>query len=67
MSRKLFPVQAVQCLLSGLIIQVEEGEYCQQIATDNGLSLDDFVAWNPAVGADCSGLKYGYYVCMGKS
>jgi sarcosine oxidase delta subunit len=46
--------------------KVVKDEWCEQIAKDSGVSLSNFVAWNPAVGDDCKGLKYGYYVCVGK-
>ncbi|KAL4759198.1 uncharacterized protein BDW70DRAFT_169597 [Aspergillus foveolatus] len=46
---------------------VEEGEYCYELANDYGIALADFEAWNPAVGSNCEGLQYGYYVCMGTS
>ncbi|POR34653.1 LysM domain-containing protein, partial [Tolypocladium paradoxum] len=35
---------------------------CAAIASNHGISLDSFYAWNPAVKADCSGLVY---VCVG--
>lgn len=34
-------------------------------AAEYGVSLSDFYSWNPAVGHDCSGLLYGYYVYVG--
>lgn len=37
------------------------------IANAAGISLDDFVQYNPAVKSDCSGLIPDYYVCIGKS
>jgi hypothetical protein len=46
---------------------VEEGEYCYELANGYGIALADFEAWNPAVGSNCEGLQYGYYVCMGTS
>ncbi|KAL4790494.1 hypothetical protein BDV19DRAFT_394063 [Aspergillus venezuelensis] len=44
---------------------VEEGNTCGTIASDNGITLPDFYAWNPAVGTDCSALWAGYYACIG--
>lgn len=41
------------------------GDTCYDLAEDNGISLDDFYAWNPAVGSSCAGLDTGYYVCVG--
>lgn len=29
------------------------------------ISLSSFETWNPAIGSDCKGLKYDYYVCVG--
>lgn len=46
---------------------VVSGDGCYDIAADNGISLDDFYDWNPAVGDDCSGLWPNYYVCVGIS
>ncbi|KXJ88345.1 hypothetical protein Micbo1qcDRAFT_150822 [Microdochium bolleyi] len=46
---------------------VEGGQTCNAIAAlyATWMSLDDFHAWNPAVGADCSGLFVHYWVCVG--
>lgn len=46
--------------------KVQEGEPCQDIADDNGISLASLFSWNPALGSDCRTLKYDYYVCVGK-
>ncbi|KAL6230022.1 hypothetical protein BDW75DRAFT_234733 [Aspergillus navahoensis] len=43
---------------------VVSGDTCADIAADAGISLTDFVSWNPGVGSDCSGLWLGYYVCI---
>ncbi|KAL4861741.1 hypothetical protein BDV12DRAFT_190881 [Aspergillus spectabilis] len=43
---------------------VASGDTCADIADDAGISLTDFVSWNPGVGSDCSGLWLGYYVCI---
>lgn len=40
------------------------GDGCWAIANDNGISLDDFYAWNPAVGTDCGGLWPDYAYCI---
>ncbi|KAL4993233.1 hypothetical protein BDV10DRAFT_190164 [Aspergillus recurvatus] len=45
--------------------KVIPGDGCYDLAAEYGISLDDFYAWNPAVGDDCSGLKYDYDVCVG--
>ncbi|KAL4767932.1 hypothetical protein BDW60DRAFT_226112 [Aspergillus nidulans var. acristatus] len=44
--------------------KVIPGDGCYDLAAEYGISLDDFYAWNPAVGDDCSGLKYDYDVCV---
>jgi LysM repeat protein len=46
--------------------KVEQGEWCAKIADENHVSLSDFLAWNPDVGAQCGNLKYDFYVCVGK-
>jgi hypothetical protein len=41
------------------------GDYCVKIAADFGtFSFADFLAWNPAVRSDCSGLLAGWYYCV---
>ncbi|KAH0525992.1 hypothetical protein TsFJ059_009377 [Trichoderma semiorbis] len=45
--------------------KVVSGNICVNIATANGISLDNFYAWNPAVGTSCTGLWPDYYVCVG--
>lgn len=46
---------------------VESGDGCWAIATDAGITTDQFYSWNPAVGTDCSDLEAGTYVCIGTS
>lgn len=43
----------------------EDGEICDTIANDAGISLDDFLEWNPEAGADCETLWKDAYVCIG--
>jgi LysM repeat protein len=38
---------------------------CYDIAAGNSISLDDFYAWNPAVGTNCASLWAKTYVCVG--
>ncbi|KAG9258058.1 uncharacterized protein F5Z01DRAFT_316007 [Emericellopsis atlantica] len=45
----------------------QEGEFCYDMAVKNGVSLDDFYAWNPAVGDGCANMWPGYYYCVGVS
>ncbi|GAQ08984.1 hypothetical protein ALT_6305 [Aspergillus lentulus] len=44
---------------------VVSGDSCYDIAAAQGISLDNFYAWNPAVGSSCGGLWPDYYVCVG--
>lgn len=44
---------------------VASGDSCSVVASDNGISLTDFYAWNPAVGSSCAYLDVGDYVCVG--
>jgi hypothetical protein len=44
---------------------VVSGDDCADIASDAGITLDEFYTWNPTVGTSCSGLWLGYYVCVG--
>lgn len=46
---------------------VQEGDGCWAISDTHGINLDDFYAWNPAVGTDCMGLQANVYVCIGVS
>ncbi|KAF2012853.1 carbohydrate-binding module family 50 protein [Aaosphaeria arxii CBS 175.79] len=41
------------------------GDTCNKIVSAQGISLADFLAWNPAVGDDCSGLWAKTYYCVG--
>lgn len=46
---------------------VVSGDECATIASDAGITLDEFYDWNPTVGDTCSSLWVGYYVCIGTS
>jgi hypothetical protein len=43
---------------------VNPGDGCQNIATANGISVADFVKWNPTVEDNCSGMWANTYVCV---
>ncbi len=43
---------------------VKVGDTCQSLTSENFISLDDFVKWNPAVGKDCTGLWANTYACI---
>lgn len=45
--------------------KIVSGDTCAVLASSNGISLDDFYSWNPAVGSSCSTLIIDYYVCVG--
>ncbi|KAL7817794.1 carbohydrate-binding module family 50 protein [Trichoderma gracile] len=59
------PIQAGMVTNCNKFYYVVSGDGCFDIAADNGIALDDFYAWNPAVKTDCSGLWPDYYVCIG--
>lgn len=44
---------------------VSPGDTCENIVARYAtwMSANDFLAWNPAIGSDCSGL-YVYWVCV---
>lgn len=44
---------------------IVSGDGCWAIANNAEISLDDFYAWNPTAGTDCSALWLGYAVCVG--
>ncbi|KAL4998532.1 hypothetical protein BDV10DRAFT_201217 [Aspergillus recurvatus] len=43
---------------------VEAGDSCATIASSNGITQAQFLEWNEGVGAGCSSLWLGYYVCV---
>ncbi|CAK7205840.1 hypothetical protein SEUCBS139899_008619 [Sporothrix eucalyptigena] len=46
--------------------KVSSGDTCAKVVKKfSSITLDDFYAWNPAVGTDCSGLWLDTYVCVG--
>lgn len=44
---------------------VAPGVVCSQITSYQGISLADFVKWNPTVGSDCSSMQANVNVCVG--
>ncbi|KAK1565963.1 uncharacterized protein LY79DRAFT_529670 [Colletotrichum navitas] len=44
--------------------RVISGDTCAAIASKSGISLSQFVEWNPSVGGSCSGLWLDVYVCI---
>ncbi|KAL3476524.1 LysM domain protein [Aspergillus californicus] len=46
---------------------VENGDSCSAILSEYEISIAELYSWNPSIGADCSTMEYGYYVCVGVS
>lgn len=45
--------------------KVQSGDLCEPIAKSHGISIEQFVQWNPKVGGkDCTGLWLDTYVCV---
>ncbi|KAI4600099.1 hypothetical protein KJ359_001201 [Pestalotiopsis sp. 9143b] len=45
----------------------QDNDGCYDIAADNGITLDQFYAWNPAVGSNCENLWPNEAYCIGTS
>ncbi|KAJ4152983.1 hypothetical protein LMH87_009498 [Akanthomyces muscarius] len=58
------PIQDGMVANCNKFYKVVPGDGCYNLAHDQGISLDDFYKWNPAVKNDCTGLQAGYYVCI---
>lgn len=43
---------------------VQAGDTCSTIASKNGISVAQFISWNPAARSDCSGLWAEVYACV---
>ncbi|KAK1840378.1 hypothetical protein CCHR01_16987 [Colletotrichum chrysophilum] len=59
------PVQDGMVSNCGKFYKVVGGDGCWAIADSNGIALDDFYSWNPAVKTDCTGLLADVFVCVG--
>ncbi|KAK6837970.1 hypothetical protein PG987_006251 [Apiospora arundinis] len=59
------PTQAGMVANCNNFYQVASGDTCGNIASAQGISVEQFCAWNPAVGNACTSLWAGYYVCVG--
>lgn len=44
---------------------VQAGDSCWTIDSAEGISLAQFLSWNPYVDSQCNNLWQGYYVCVG--
>ncbi|KAI8244851.1 LysM domain-containing protein [Colletotrichum sp. SAR 10_96] len=61
------PVQSDMVSNCNKFYKVVSGDGCWAIADTNGIPLEDFYSWNPAVKTDCTGLQADVYVCVGVS
>ncbi|KAJ7198027.1 hypothetical protein GGX14DRAFT_573866 [Mycena pura] len=43
---------------------VEPGNFCQQVALNNSITLDDFITLNPEINANCTNLWAEYFYCV---
>ncbi|KAH8716634.1 LysM domain-containing protein [Beauveria bassiana] len=43
---------------------IKPGDNCGAVASAAGISLADFILWNPNVGSSCSGLWANSYACV---
>jgi hypothetical protein len=59
------PTQSGMASRCTVFYEAQPNDGCYDIAQEYGITLDDFYAWNPAVGNDCSGLWPDYYYCVG--
>ncbi|KAH7039792.1 uncharacterized protein B0I36DRAFT_309348 [Microdochium trichocladiopsis] len=44
---------------------VRSGDTCSSIASARGISVNNFIRWNPAVGAGCTGMWANTWACVG--
>lgn len=58
------PVQAGLISTCNKFYLVKDNDNCYDIAQTYKISLDQFYAWNPAVGSSCATLWPRYYVCV---
>jgi LysM repeat protein len=59
------PVQTGMVSDCDLFHEVISNDTCYDLAQTNSITLDEFYAWNPAVGTDCLYLELNVYVCVG--
>ncbi|KAK3898439.1 hypothetical protein C8A05DRAFT_47255 [Staphylotrichum tortipilum] len=59
------PIQTGMTTSCDAFYYVVSGDGCVSIASHFGITLDQFYAWNPAVGSDCTSLWLSTYVCVG--
>ncbi|KJZ73713.1 hypothetical protein HIM_06831 [Hirsutella minnesotensis 3608] len=65
------PVQTPQPIQNGMVSNcnkfylVKPGQACYDVAAQTGVSVNDLIRWNPAVGKDCTNMWAYYNVCVG--
>ncbi|GJD02511.1 lysM domain-containing protein [Colletotrichum higginsianum] len=61
------PTPTQQGMVNGCgdFYKVQPGDGCWAIADANGVPLESFYSWNPAVKTDCTGLQADVFVCVG--
>jgi LysM repeat protein len=59
------PVQAGMVANCKKFHLVKSGHNCESISGQYGISVADFIKWNPAAGSDCTGLWAENYACVG--
>ncbi|CEL11919.1 hypothetical protein ASPCAL15013 [Aspergillus calidoustus] len=60
------PTQAgIACDCNKYTVQDTDGVYCQDLANQNDITLNQLYQWNPALNGDCSGLWLNYAYCIG--
>ncbi|KAI2466152.1 carbohydrate-binding module family 50 protein [Annulohypoxylon bovei var. microspora] len=45
--------------------KVVEGDTCYAVAAAKGITLANFLLWNPSINAACTNLQLGYNYCVG--
>ncbi|KAF2220952.1 hypothetical protein BDZ85DRAFT_222027 [Elsinoe ampelina] len=40
------------------------GDWCSKVADANGITVSDFISWNPSVGSDCTTMYAGWSYCV---
>lgn len=61
------PIQTGMVTNCNTFYLVASGDTCTTVATKEGITVQNIVTWNPAVGTGCTNMWYGYYICVGVS
>ncbi|KAH7017948.1 putative LysM domain protein [Microdochium trichocladiopsis] len=59
------PIQTGMVTNCKLFYQVRSGDTCATIAASKGITVANFVKWNPAVGSGCTGMWANTWACVG--